>query len=383
MKIKLLLNNNYLIGVLLFDLLFLPRLLPIFGIPASLLIVFAYIYKNGLSRTKLLMIIGLTLIGFISVLNGIFVKDILMYTEDIKRVFQLATTLLFGALLLQVNDRNLWSMLIILRIFFVWVFLSSLIFLIAPELYVSINTIMYPEATPTLEENINAYRFNYFFSDPNSAAYFLCFALCLYIKCEENIFALIFTLIITCIVILLTQSRGGYIGFICIFIYLIMKNGVFKNKLILLGVLIIVLPIIYLTFFDFFWDLFKLYELRVATEEALGTGLGGGRFEKYDYFISNINLLPFGVGYSLFRDGFEFRPHSDLIRINFSYGYVWFAAFLFFIIPRRKSSFLLFVVFCIPFLINTVIDDYKLFPLYLIILNLLQSIDKFNKREIL
>ena len=118
-----------------------------------------------------------------------------------------------------------------------------------------------------------------------------------------------------------------------------------------------------------------MYEYRNEAEAALGEGLGGGRIGKYEYFFSNINLAPMGNGYSQFRDGIEFRPHSDLIRINFAYGLPFAALLGYFTFPRLRVYMIYFIIFLIPFLINTVIDDYKLFPFYLFSLNVLQ---KFN-----
>jgi hypothetical protein len=379
MSINLLLSPYYVLMITLFDLLFLPRILPIFGIPASLLLVIAYIYKNGMSRVKFLMLITIATIGFVSVLNGIIVKDDVNYVEDIKRVLQLVTALLYATFFIRICERYLSSITMLLRLFIVWVFLWSIIFITAPDLYLTLNLLFFPEVEPSLEENMHALRFNYFFSDPNAAAYFLCFALCLYVVIEKNIFILVVSMLLSSVVILLTQSRGGYISLILIVIYVFIKDKGWSNKLILFFTLLLILPLIYLSFSDFFDSLIKLYEFRVASEDELGTGLGGGRIGKYDYFISNINILPFGVGYSLFQNGMEFRPHSDLIRINFSYGYVLFAALSYFIFPRVKGGWLIFIVFCIPFLINTVIDDYKLFPLYLIISNVLYSLGRNGK----
>ena len=140
---------------------------------------------------------------------------------------------------------------------------------------------------------------------------------------------------------------------------------------------------IYLQFSEIVDAAIGMYEYRARAEEASGNGMGGGRIGKYEYFLSNINLLPIGVGYSLLRDGVEFHPHSDLIRINFSYGLPFLLLLGYIGIPRVKKGVLLFLVFSVPFLVNTVIDDYKLLPLYLFISSLLYDLDSKSKARFL
>jgi hypothetical protein len=135
------------------------------------------------------------------------------------------------------------------------------------------------------------------------------------------------------------------------------------------------------------WDVaLELLQSRVDEEESLGLGIGGGRIDKYTFFMKNINLLPVGVGYSLQQGGSEFRPHSDLIRINLSYGTLIFVPFLKLVFPKSKSLLPLFLAFCIPFLVNSIIDDYKLFPLYLYSCGFLLAVvrieDRLEKRRL-
>jgi hypothetical protein len=116
---------------------------------------------------------------------------------------------------------------------------------------------------------------------------------------------------------------------------------------------------------------YSIFDSRFEQEQDLG----GGRSGKYHYFVENFNFLPIGSGYHLRQNGEEFRPHSDLIRINLSYGVLALPLLLYFVFPRRKSQALLFVVFLVPFLINTVIDDYRLFGMYLLLFGILGRVD--------
>lgn len=108
----------------------------------------------------------------------------------------------------------------------------------------------------------------------------------------------------------------------------------------------------------------------------MGTGLGGGRDKKYVYFLDNLNLKMYGVGYTLFIDGLEFRPHSDLIRIVLSYGVFFLFLFFALFIPNNLKNALLLVSFMFPFLLNTVIDDYRLFGFFVMLFMFM----KYDKR---
>jgi hypothetical protein len=382
MNIRLLFQPSSVLIIILFDLLYLPRILPLFGVPASLFLVIAYLLKNGIDAKKFLVLIGLVVVGFVSVLNGVVTKDYSTYIEDVKRILQIVTSLLFGLLYVRTYESHINCIVIMLRIFFVWLLLLALLLFMVPEFYSSINLLLYPEAAASLEDNVNALRFNYFFSDPNSGAYFVCIALCLYISLEKKMYFLIVTLLMAGVIVLLTQSRGGLVAFMFVLIYVFLKESTWSNKIVLLSIIPAIAFLIYVTYVELFDSLYLLYELRRDEEEASGAGLGGGRIGKYEYFLNNINGLPFGVGYSLFKDGIEFRPHSDLIRINFSYGLIFLLFVLYFAFPRRKDGLLIFSVFCVPFLVNTIIDDYKLLPLYLVNLNIICTLVKQNKEAV-
>jgi hypothetical protein len=102
--------------------------------------------------------------------------------------------------------------------------------------------------------------------------------------------------------------------------------------------------------------------------ERISSNDGGGRFEKYLYLFQD--RLPFlwGEGYVIVRDGMWFRPHSDILRMFYSFGII---PFLLFIYMFRKISslrgFTLFIPSMIAFAANSLIDDQKLFAMFLVI----------------
>jgi hypothetical protein len=362
----------------LFDLLFLPRILILFGIPASLLVIVYILLRSGLGQVKLLLFMSVACICFFSVVNGFFVKGDAYLIDDIKRVLQLLTSILYGLIILNYSFTTIYKYTIIMRIFFLWLLFNVLIFILSPDFYHSIINNFYPEALESIEDNIAALRFSYFFADPNSAAYFICFAVFLYCSIEKNRSSLTISLICAAASILVTQSRGGIVALMCILIYVFScwNLSISRKFLLLACVGVILFPVVY-EFSYIFENAYEIYELRNKAEEALDLGIGGGRIQKYQYFFANLNIFPIGVGYSLLKDGVEFRPHSDLIRINFSYGLPLLAFIIYIVYPRSKNSLVLFIIFMIAFLINTIIDDYKLLPLYLFTMNFMNKLQNF------
>lgn len=369
---------------ILLDLLFFPRILFLFGIPVSLPFVIAYIFRYKINKTRILILSIIMTIGLISAFNGLLSKSSLLLSEDIKRVLQISSILLYSFIYLHSNNLNITHLALLFRVFFIWIFFISLLFMLMPQTYESFLTIVYPEALGSLDDNQYAFRFGYFFTDPNSMGYFICFVLYLYFFLEKRIYFILASILITILIVVLTQSRGSLIGLSLILMSYFLRSPdlSLKQKIKASAFFVTAFFIIDIIFNDLFDTANKMFETRSELEEIAGSSFGGGRVEKYEYFFSNLNLLPFGVGYSLIKDGMEFRPHSDLIRINFSYGLLFLIPFIYMIFPKTKSSLILFFVFMIPFLINTAIDDYKLFSFYLFALNILHFLDRNRNKEL-
>ena len=107
---------------------------------------------------------------------------------------------------------------------------------------------------------------------------------------------------------------------------------------------------------------------------------GGGGLGKYYYWIENFNFLPWGVGYNLTVNGEVFRPHSDLIRLNLSYGVVATIIFFGLVRPKVKSHFALLIPFCFGFLINSMIDGHRTFGLFLVLYGLLYNLSIYRSK---
>lgn len=355
------------------DLLFLPRLLFVFGIPVSLLFVILSIIFINSSRSvsfnylSLFLFISLLTIMSTSTSFGIITDVNPEPLESFKRVLQLATLLLYSFYRLDIKEIKS-GLIIVLRIFYVWIFSLMLLSYFNSTFYYSFMSKIYPEAVEYLEWNLATFRFSYFYTDPNSAAYLICLTLAVYAFWENKLSWGLICGFLASLTIIGTQSRGAYIVLLIIFMFILFrKKTSVSNKMLITFVITLLASAVYLYFGDEVQQAYKIYEMRLAGEEDLG----GGRTGKYFYFLQNLNILPFGTGYSLLRDGLEFRPHSDLIRLNLSYGAFALPLLLYYVFPRRRSQLLLFLVFLVPFLINTVIDDYRLLPMYLLLSGLL------------
>ncbi|MBX3622309.1 MAG: hypothetical protein KF891_20275 [Rhizobacter sp.] len=350
-----------------FDLLFLPRMLFAFGIPLSLLFVIASMHKLRYRGHGPVLTLLLASSMFASVAVGTMTGNNGAPFDSFKRALQLVTILFYAFYCF--DGIALRPVLVkVLRAFFIYVLCALLLFYLNPDLYESILTRLYPEAIDELQSNILNARFAFFFSDPNATAYYICFALVGYLSLERNRRWMSVCALSAAVIVLTSQSRGGYLALTMIYTHLLYTSGASRRTkfqvLLFITIACLLLAALYSEEISLAYTVF---ESRFDQEEDLG----GGRAGKYAYFLQNVNLLPFGSGYYLLRDGIEFRPHSDLIRLNLAYGLFAVPVVLFFVFPRRRSQSLLFAVFLIPFLINTVADDYRLLGMYFLMYTLL------------
>ena len=353
------------------DLLFFPRLLFAFGIPISLLVIGATFFYRPFQLMRMVIALALLVLMLSSVTYGAASGQNMIPEESLKRAVQLFTILFYS--FYRLDAETVRPVLVnILRCFYVWTFCTMLLFFLHPDIYRQFVAAIYPETLDQLDNTLEIFRFAYIYSDPNSAAYLLCFTLVAYLFFERKLNWGVICTTMALITILATQSRGAYIAVTVILLYFSASLRAPQHKRFLViisaGLALWSLASYYSEEID---QAYSFFEARFDQEEDLG----GGRAGKYKYFLENFNFLPIGSGYHLQKEWVEFRPHSDLIRINLSYGFLALPLFFYFIFPRRKSQVLLFIVFLVPFLINTVIDDYRLFGIYLLLFGLLGQFD--------
>ena len=364
--------STYLAAFAFFDLLILPRVNFSVLLPISLIFVLIYT-PIKFNKKKGVVIFIISLIIILSIIFGTIFQEKSNLIKNIQRGFQLLIILSYSQL--KIDFDIIKSIILkILRIYFVWLLILIIIFFYSNNIYSSLISVLYPDASEFLEWNITTLRFGYAFSDPNSAAYLTVMALLLYIIIEKNKYFLSISFFIASLAILLTQSRGGLICLLIVFVYNLIKVKNIKLKIIFITVLLLLLFSGIYLYGEYINEFIEITKSRTEQEDSIG----GGRLEKYIYFINNINFLPFGVGYDLYKDGVEFRPHSDLIRLNLSYGILSIPLILYFFIPQSKDQWIFLLIISIPILINSLIDDYRLFGLALLIYSLMNEKTTLN-----
>tara|TARA_R110002124_G_scaffold59474_5_gene164286 strand:- start:481 stop:1644 length:1164 start_codon:yes stop_codon:yes gene_type:complete len=357
--------NTIFLGFLVFDLLLLPRFL--LSTPISFFIMIPLVTMIGrISAREALAYTGMVTIFISSVMYGIE-KSGSLEVENIKRAVQLS--LIMGLVLIDYGSVNYLKLTSILRkvlcLFYLICGAFLLLMLSNQDLYESVVVSIYPESKTMISENLASLRYSFHFTDPNSLGYLvvMCFVLACLINYTARVKSIIFCVSLT--LIISTQSRGALLAFFFVSVVYWAQYLDFKAKLNSVLLLLLVFGIFISVFFeyvDFYWE---LYEKRQRLEEVSGKGIGGGRLDVWYYFFSNFNPNPFfGVGYYLEREGVMFRPHSDFIRMQLSYGTLIFFVFLLFFNGLDRKLLMLWAAFFVPFMINTIIDDYRLFGVF-------------------
>jgi len=328
-----------------------------------------------MKKNEMLVTILFFFVMVISIVYGLLIGNASDTAKNFQRALQLGSVLLYAQLF--VDFQLIESVLKkVLRLYFIWISFLVILFFVYSDLYVSLITRLYPETLEYLDWNMQTLRMGYAFSDPNSFAYLTCMAIFLMAITEKNKTILNLAWLIAILAVLLSQSRGGIICMVILFFYFVIAVQKLSNTIILISLLVIACLAILIKYQEQIEVFSELAVSRLESEESVG----GGRADKYKYFFKNFNFLPFGVGYGLVKDGEEFRPHSDLIRLGLSYGILSFPLFYYFIRPKAKEQKLLFLLVVVPFLINSLIDDYRLVGFAILTFNLLKerSINQMN-----
>lgn len=365
--------------IVLIDLLAFPRM-PGLAIPFTLVPVLLLTAKEKHKKKELALILSLLLIVLASVANGALQQSHGLTLDNLKRGLQLIS--MFGYFLyFKRSEINLEHVVNLLRAFFIWVFLLLMIFLFTPNEYGFIVSNIYRETEEFMPSNISNLRFPYIFSDPNSAGYLIAMCLALYIKIERNIKWLSFVSLLGFVCVYAAQSRGALVGLVVITLALILDIVRMRRFRVLEGAALILMVVVgaVVIWQEFGATLFEITD-KLSGRFDLEKDFGGGREDKYKYMLENLNFLPIGTGYELSINGFEFRPHSDLIRWNFAYGLLSLPLLIALMIPKR-ANLTIFAVALVPFFVNSLIDDYRLFAIYLILYPLGHLFNKKYAKE--
>lgn len=349
------------------DFLVMPRVALPFYVPATLYLVIALAVVRVKCEIDLIFFFAILASISGSLLHSIFVSGD-NFSDNLKRALQLLTVFsyYFAFLRRRLPDA---ALLTILRIFALYVFSISIVYVASPGPTAEFFWGLYPESLGSEQEALYYLRFQYVFQDPNSHAYFMAICLGLILACEDKLIFKIIAVAIFLIIILVTQSRGGLIAFGLISVYALFEAKLTLIKKIFASLALILAIALILLYVGNELPLLELLANRSSYEDDFG----GGRMGKYLYFLSNFNYLPFGVGHYLSINGDEFRPHSDVIRLVQSYGLVVTSFFIYIIYPRSRKEVYILIPLAVCMLINTAINDYRIFGFYLLSLAFLRG----------
>jgi hypothetical protein len=360
------------------DLLLLPYF-QLFIIPLSLpLLILAWpvvrmrIKPDGYAA--LFVLIALTVL--ISSAWSIFLPHSATYlAENVKRALQLLSSFVYFFYFrwLVAHVRLNPSPIIVL--FVLWFAGLALVFLVKPIETTELLRIVYGRLVSSEEVVAAHFRFPYLFTDPNTAAYFFLIATGPLLLARRTFKSTVAIIAIMGICTLLTQSRGAILALMLMILARIYPPDRFLasvldvRKAIALGLIVAVCIGAIVYFAEFAQESNKVARLaydRLFESEDYASG--GTRFENWAHIASHLLPLPFGRGYALLIEGNLEYPHSDLLRLVYSYGWISVLPVLAFLFRRSLSFATLVIPAFIAFMINTLIDEQKLLSLFLALL---------------
>jgi len=370
--------NQYLLislGLMVYiDLLFLPYFqYVIMPFSLFLILISTFFCQNFKSLPGAInQILPLAFLMVVSTILGLFSVDSSGYFwENFKRVVQILSgfsyLFFFYAITTRVPIQR--YMQFVALVFFGYFLLLLAWFCVEPLFVNQILRSVYGRLVTESSDALYHMRFGYLFTDPNTAAYFLLIAVLPWLSVTNNFF-LRFAIIILCFIsCILLQSRGALIAFILsmlIWTYCEKQILVERANKISLNVIFMCLAFIFLLIFLVYIysdsEILKKSVYRITEVRDIQTG--GSRFLLWINYIAELPAWPIGVGYefTIFNEGFY--PHSDIIRLLYSYGFIALGIFLYFFITIGIKFPLIFIPAFFALAINTLIGEQKLLALY-------------------
>jgi len=379
------------------DLLFLPYFQAVI-IPYSLPLVLVGIFLMGKvmfpPNTKV-AIFCLALLMVVSLVIGFFLPQSAPYAvENIKRLMQFLTSFLYLVFFFAVarHYKIESSLRIISLVFLAYFFVLLAWFFLDP---VAVNAMMrqiYGRLVTPADVALIHFRFAYLFKDPNTAGYFLLLAVLPWlILCKNTIFRV--AVVFLCVVIaIFIQSRGALLGLIlATFLWAFPGRwlmfrfyvrdiyGLLKG----LSIIFVVGMVMTVLVFRFFGDM-PIFDMSLDRVTDIASYEHGGlRFEIWREYVTELTLLPMGSGHIFNTEYGEFFPHSDFLRLIYSYGFIAAGIFLWLFIRIGWRYPLILMPAFMAFGVNSLIDEQKLFGLFLATLGVflgIQQRDRASRR---
>jgi hypothetical protein len=363
---------------MLVDLLFLPYF-QLLIMPFSLPIVFGWLVFGGVklrSNKYLALLFFLSLGVAVSLGISIFDARLAEYQmENLKRAVQLLSTFAYFFFFLWLAREVDLRIQGIAAMFLVWFALLATAFYLDPTGASETIRLFYGRLV-TSEETLSLHlRFPYQFTDPNTAAYFFLIAVAPLMTSRRSGLAFAILTAVVVSLLFLTQSKGALMALALMVLLTLYPPDQFMKAIFSVRRTLVLLLLVLIAYFAFVWltDIFdsntllkRAYERIFESQDQIASG--GSRFGIWAYFAENFTPLPFGRGFILLIGGISERPHSDFVRMTFSYGVIALVAIVVFLFGRLRSFPAVIIPGLMAFLINSLIDEQKLFALYLSLL---------------
>ncbi|MCX5831446.1 MAG: O-antigen ligase family protein [Deltaproteobacteria bacterium] len=357
------------------DLLFFPYV-PFFVMPMSLPFVVAALFLGTESpchnAISLLYLFSVCVV--ISVIAGLIFYGDESMLEDFKRAGQLLSSfayyLYFKSSLKKraFDPTNILIFFIFSQLFLIFFFYNN------PDGFSVLRIKMAPATAGTVEHIYKHFRYTYFFSDPNTVAYFSLVCAFFVLHTHSSIILKWCMLLISCLIIVATNSRGAVLcmaALISLSLYRVFRGRIsvsltlLKKNICGIFVLVMVFTIFAATdtgkmSFETMEAVYTLFEQRSGAAEYYESG-GETRLDIWHNIVSTYVPSFFGWGYS-----FLGTPHTDHLRMIYSYGIVAYGillylVFRFILVPGFEFLIPAFMAFSI----NSLIDEQKFFALVL------------------
>ena len=322
-----------------------------------------------------------------SLIISLILPDSSIYAvENLKRALQFTTSFAYFIYFYQLGRRfgNATLNLKILLAFLIYYCSFSIYFLANPIAANELVTTVYGRLVAPQSDVLSHFRFSYIFTDPNTGAYFLLIATLPLLPLLKSRLSSLMAFMAILVAVLISQSRGGLLAMLLgTMLWLIHSSTsnerIYSSLLIkaFLAILMLILGLVVINklidnniFGDTLITDYILY--RLTDQESIDIG-SGSRITRWLYYISELIPLPFGRGYIFNVDSADFNPHSDLLRLIYSYGFIVAPLFIYLCFRHILRIPLIIVPAVVAFGINTLIDEQKLFALFLSLLGMYYS----------
>lgn len=363
------------------DLLFFPYFQVII-VPFSLPLIFVGIVVMQRVRFPPQDKAILFLLAFFMVMSvtlGIFLPQSAPYAvENIKRIFQFLTSFLYLVFFYYAaRHYAIENHLRIISIVFLAYFCTLLgWFFLDPEAVNAGLRQIYGRVTTSEEIALMHFRFAYLFTDPNTAGYFLLIAVMPWLVLYKRMTARVVVVALCIIVAVFVQSRGVLLALIMAILLWMLPFRWFLLRfrerdirdILKLPVIATVVSVgLAMIVVKYFGDI-EIYDLairRISNVEAYQHG--GSRFDIWWSYMASLMPLPVGRGhmFDALVTGGRFYPHSDLLRLIYSYGFIAAGLFMWWVLRAGWRYPLLLIPALMAFMVNSMIDEQKLFALFL------------------